>query len=189
MFSGRAFVVISVGSPHVRCTPVGHACGEPNEIKLTAAHGLYHRPFPGCAGFVINGNDCDTVSSQGVASSSPAYGQILSYSRRQTQEQPRTRAGRTTPPPPQPKAGIPAVGSTAGTAKAAVDATAKAAVPLEWWVAPPTEHVFPQDRAWMTEWCTTPPSRTMQWAGAPGTHSLLLGIALHGSCRLVFTCS
>ena len=24
---------ISVGSPHVRCTPMGRTCGEPNEIK------------------------------------------------------------------------------------------------------------------------------------------------------------
>ena len=28
------FFLISLGSPHVRCTPMGRTCGEPNEIGL-----------------------------------------------------------------------------------------------------------------------------------------------------------
>ncbi len=28
--------MISSGSPHVRCTPMGRTCGEPDEIELTA---------------------------------------------------------------------------------------------------------------------------------------------------------
>ena len=45
ILSGWAFFLISSGSPHVRCTPMGHTCGEPNEIELTAAYGLCYRPF------------------------------------------------------------------------------------------------------------------------------------------------
>ena len=33
------------GSPRVRT--MGHACGEPNVIELTAAHGLFYCSFPG----------------------------------------------------------------------------------------------------------------------------------------------
>ena len=36
MFFGCVFFLISFGSPHVRCTPMGRTCGEPNEIELTA---------------------------------------------------------------------------------------------------------------------------------------------------------
>ena len=37
--------MIPLGSPHVRCTPMGHTCGEPNEIELTGAHGSGYRSF------------------------------------------------------------------------------------------------------------------------------------------------
>ena len=30
--------LISLGSPHVRRTSMGHTCGEPNEVDVTAAH-------------------------------------------------------------------------------------------------------------------------------------------------------
>ena len=38
MFFGWVFFLISLGgqAPHVRCTPMGRTCGEPNEIELTA---------------------------------------------------------------------------------------------------------------------------------------------------------
>ena len=38
MFSGWVYFLISSGSPHVRCTPMGvrRTCGEPDEIELTA---------------------------------------------------------------------------------------------------------------------------------------------------------
>ena len=46
MFFGWVLFLISSGSPHVRCTPMGRTCGEPNEIELPAAHGLsYRSPF------------------------------------------------------------------------------------------------------------------------------------------------
>ena len=37
IFFGWVFFLISLGgqAPHVRCTPMGHTCGEPNEIELT----------------------------------------------------------------------------------------------------------------------------------------------------------
>ena len=34
-FSGWVFFLISSGSPHVRCTPMGRTCGGPDEIGLT----------------------------------------------------------------------------------------------------------------------------------------------------------
>ena len=40
---GFYFLLISLGSPHVR--PMGHTCGEPNEIELTASHGLLLPPL------------------------------------------------------------------------------------------------------------------------------------------------
>ena len=47
--SGNVFRVgiflISVGSPHVLRAHMGHTCGEPNEIELTAAHRSLHRSF------------------------------------------------------------------------------------------------------------------------------------------------
>ena len=43
--------MISLGSPHVR--PMGHTCGEPNEIELTAAHRLFYRSFSGRASYVV----------------------------------------------------------------------------------------------------------------------------------------
>ena len=36
MYFGWVFFLISSGSPHVRCTPVGRTCGEPDEIESTA---------------------------------------------------------------------------------------------------------------------------------------------------------
>ena len=33
---GCLYFLISPGSPHVRCTPMGRTCGEPDEIELTA---------------------------------------------------------------------------------------------------------------------------------------------------------
>ena len=35
-FFGWVFFLISSGSPHVRCTPTGRTCGEPDKIELTA---------------------------------------------------------------------------------------------------------------------------------------------------------
>jgi len=35
IFFGWVFFLISSGSPHVRCTPMGRTCGEPDEIELT----------------------------------------------------------------------------------------------------------------------------------------------------------
>ena len=35
IFFGWALFLISSGSPHVRCTPMGRTCGEPDEIGLT----------------------------------------------------------------------------------------------------------------------------------------------------------
>ena len=32
--------LISLGSPHVRCTPMGRPCGEPNGIELTPIGGI-----------------------------------------------------------------------------------------------------------------------------------------------------
>ena len=32
---GWVFFLTSSGSPHVRCTPMGRTCGEPDEIELT----------------------------------------------------------------------------------------------------------------------------------------------------------
>ena len=34
--SFRVFFLVSSGSPHVRCTPMGRMRGEPGEIELTA---------------------------------------------------------------------------------------------------------------------------------------------------------
>ena len=47
MFCGWVFFLVSLGSPHVLRAHMGHGhtCGEPNEIGLTAAHGLYYRSF------------------------------------------------------------------------------------------------------------------------------------------------
>ena len=47
VFFGWVFVLISLGgqAPHVltaHTADMGHTCGEPNEIELTAAHGLHH---------------------------------------------------------------------------------------------------------------------------------------------------
>ena len=38
IFFGWVFFLISSGSPHARCTPMGvhRTCGEPDEIELTA---------------------------------------------------------------------------------------------------------------------------------------------------------
>ena len=46
-FFGWVFFLISLGSPHAR--PMGHTCGEPNKIELTAAHTLHYRSFSGHA--------------------------------------------------------------------------------------------------------------------------------------------
>ena len=37
--------MISLGgqAPHVLKARTGHACGEPNEIEMTAAHGLFNQ--------------------------------------------------------------------------------------------------------------------------------------------------
>ena len=40
-------IMILLASPHVLRAHMGHTCGEPNEIGLTAAHGLSNRSFSG----------------------------------------------------------------------------------------------------------------------------------------------
>jgi len=35
---------------------MGHTCGEPNEIELTAAYGLFYRSFPGYRAVFLNGD-------------------------------------------------------------------------------------------------------------------------------------
>ena len=43
VFFGWVFSLISPGSPHVRCTPMGRTCGEPDKIELTAMGGGIER--------------------------------------------------------------------------------------------------------------------------------------------------
>ena len=45
-FEWWVFFLIPLGSPHVRCTPMVRACGEPDEIELTAI------------GVELNGSHC-----------------------------------------------------------------------------------------------------------------------------------
>ena len=46
MCSGWVFFLIPLGgqAPHMLRAHMGHTCGEPNEIELTAAHGSFYRP-------------------------------------------------------------------------------------------------------------------------------------------------
>ena len=47
MFFGWVFDLISLGSPRVLRVHMGHTCGEPTGIELTAAHGLFYRSLEG----------------------------------------------------------------------------------------------------------------------------------------------
>lgn len=122
----------------------------------------------GCAGFIIDGNACLVVNSIGVRTSAPAYGPVFSYARSASPASVRSRS-QAPFAQARARAQTPALPTAPTSVPSAPSSRFRLGQPsmLEWWVAPSTEHVFPQDRAWMTQWCPSP--QRMHWQAAPGT--------------------
>ena len=60
VFPASVFFLVSIsfGSPHVLMALMGHTCGEPTEIELTAAHWLFYRSFPSQATSPVRRRAC-----------------------------------------------------------------------------------------------------------------------------------